>query len=169
MSDTLLSLTTQSFELIKKILESNGEITPELSEEMENIEAKLPTKIDAYDHMIKSIDSQCEFMKAQKQMYAKAASSCESFKEALKTRIKQAMTNLGRDEINGHSVRFKLSPMHAKLVIDETLLHDQYKMTVLTKVPDKELIQSLLDKGHDVPGARYEEVHALRTYPARKE
>jgi hypothetical protein len=41
---------------------------------------------------------------------------------------------------------------HAKVVIDEAALPDEWKKSKVTLIPDKELIEEALDEGTEVPG-----------------
>jgi hypothetical protein len=78
------------------------------------------------------------------------------------------MQAMGTDEIIGEDVKFKLSRLAPKLVIEEEKLPSAFKMQVVTYVPDKDRIKSELEAGGSVEGAKMEEVFSLRKYPARK-
>lgn len=165
---SLVELSTQYAKLEYKLLESQGEITPEIENELANFEAKLPQKVDAYDFIINKIQANQAMLKSMADKYNAAARTLTNFEDSLKDRIKLAMINLDRTELLGHSTRFKLIKSKPKLVIDESKLSDDYMKTTVQKVPDKDLIRDALDSGQTIQGAKLEEVHYVRSFPNTK-
>lgn len=74
------------------------------------------------------------------------------------------MISMGKNELSGSDVRFKLTKTAQRLVVSETELDPSYLLTVTTQVPDKERIKSDLLSGHSVRGAALDGGLALRTY-----
>lgn len=160
---SLISLSTQYQILLQKILENDGEILPGIDQELETISTAIGHKVDAYDFMMKKLDLEETFFKSQAEKYRAAAKRCAGTREWMKTKIKDVMRNLDKHEIAGNNVSFKLCRAASRLLIDETLLPDKYKMVETRAVPDKEKIAQDLELGHEIPGARFEDSFALRT------
>lgn len=169
-SDTLYSLVSQSQALERMLVETGGELTPELEAMLDNIDVSMAQKIDGYAFVMEDCEARAAFWKAKAETYSKIAKSHALIQERIKERLKAALIQLGKDEIQGNEIRFKLSKLKPKLVIwnaDE--IPEELKIVVQTKAPDKDRIAEALSEGFEVPGARMEPVFSLRTYAARKE
>jgi hypothetical protein len=169
-SDTLYSLVSQTQAIEKMLIEAGGELTPELEAMLDNVDVSMAQKIDGYAFVMEDCESRAAFWKAKADTYSKLAKSHAAIQERIKERLKAALIQLGKDEVQGNEIRFKLSKLNPKIVIwNEAELPDDFKIIVQTKAPDKERIQESLKEGFEVPGVRVEPVYSLRKYAARKE
>lgn len=166
---TLYSLVIQAQAIEQKIMEAGGELTPEVEEALTRVDLSLAEKVDGYDFVIERMENQSEYWKAKAALFSKIAKSYETARERLKNSIKDAMVSLGKTEISGNDVRFKLQNNAPKLVIDDTKIPDGFKMQVVTTVVDKERIKSALKDGIPVQGASLEQGQHVRSYANKKE
>lgn len=164
----LLELVNESNAVIAQLIESQGEITPELAARMEVIELKLPEKIDNYAGLMDRIDMEAEFFKQKAQEYLKVQRGLNNLKDAMKERIKFSMRELKVDEVKGIYERFKLTRLDPKIVIDPGLLTGEYLVEQITMVPNKEKIEGDLLENKNVPGAFLEPVYKLNKYKNSK-
>lgn len=165
---TLPEIVARANLLEQALVEAGGELSPEIESMLEEVGKDLAAKTDSYAFFMERLDVQAEHWKAKADAFAKVSKSCKNLKERLNDRIKEAMRELGTEEIVGSDMRFKLSKMAPKLVIEEALLPKEYLMAVTEYVPDKERIKEDLANKCEVTGAKMEEVFALRKYVARK-
>lgn len=166
---TLFSLVAEAQSLESKIIEAGGELTPDIEEALSSLDIAVTDKVESYAFIMDSCENRAQFWKAKADLYSKIAKSHTLIQERIKERLKAAMMELGKDEVLGHSIRFKLQALKPKLVIkDESKIPADFKVVVQTTAPDKERIASALNDGFEIPGATLEKVFSLRQY-AKKE
>lgn len=165
---SLALLVAEMSEVLNQIVEAGGELSPVLEQAFENLGEQIQTKTDKYAFFMERLDSEADYWKAKADDYLKVSRSCASLKARLNDSIKLAMLQLKTDEVKGTDMRFKLSKLAPKLVLEEPALPDSYKMVVTTRVPDKERIKADLAAGVAIIGAKMEDVFSLRKYANRK-
>jgi hypothetical protein len=160
----------QSFSKLAEVLaETGGEMTPEIEESLQALDLKTAGKIDAYHFLMKRMETDAEFWEAEAKRRQQIAAGCYALADRLKKGILYAMQQLGTNEIAGNAVRAKLSPTKGRLVIDEATLPDDWKMTEIRKIADKERIRAALENLETIPGASIEGGVSVRFYAAKPE
>lgn len=166
-----LNHITQDLVLLNNDLElSQGEIDERLELELKTLETELVEKTDKYGYRIEKLDFMAQYWRAKAQEAADVARSIENHIEKMKTRIKSTMTVLDRKHVVGDVFRFsvRVTPK-PKLIIDNKLLSDNYKITEITKIPNKDLIREHLEKGFTVEGCILEQGLTLTIKPNKGE
>lgn len=149
---------------ITEALIDGGELTPELESALAVIETNLPEKIDGYHIMMTRLEEEAKYFKEKAAEFSLLANRIQNTQCRLKESIKQAMRDLGEDELKGNDYRFKLTNLKPKLVIDEIHIDRSYYMQVTKYEIDKKKIEEDLKLGVPVKGAKLEEIKALRLY-----
>ena len=159
MVDSVKSLETL-------LLESGGEITPEIQDQLMIKDASLPEKIDNYALVIERFKSLEDFYKQKADFVLKMAKAFGAAQDRMKDSLKAAMHTLETDELKGFDIRFKLSATKPSVVVDMPEALDTAYTTIeqVTKI-NKDRIRQDLELGVPVAGARLERGFALRTYP----
>lgn len=168
MSESLPAIVSQMSEIMNQIIENGGELSPVLEQAFDDVGSQLQTKADSYAFFMERLDTEADFWKQKAESYLKVSRSCAALKARLNENIKFAMRTLNTDEVKGGDVRFKLSKLAPKLVMDEARLPSEYKMIVTTTVPDKERIKHDIGVGIKIEGAALEDVFSLRKYANKK-
>jgi Siphovirus Gp157 len=168
----LLSIVSDSVNIEKMLIESGGELTPEIAEMLQVTEAEMSSKVDAYHMIIERFDALKNHYLSRSDYFKTISKQCENASRRLKDNIKIAMINLGTDEIKGNDMRFKLVDGAGSLVIeDEEMIPVEYKEVVIETVILKDKLKEDLKKDIEIPGARIEPTSSVRTYaniPERK-
>lgn len=161
---SLITLVSESNDLERMLIESGGELTPEIEAMLQVKGAQLPDKVDAY-HFTKDRFATLEtYYKERANFYYNIAKQCGAVQDRLVENLKYAMNELHTDELVGHDVKFKLSKSKAKLVIDDPeMVPVAYKTEVITTQIEKEKLRADLEIG-EVAGAHLEPSFSLRTY-----
>lgn len=165
---SLALIVAEMNELVTQIVENGGELTEVLETAFDDVGTQLQAKTDSYAFIMDKLDAEADFWDARAKASAKVAKSCKALRERLNDNIKFAMQQMQADEILGGEMRFKLSKLPPKVVMNPELIPDAYKMVVTETVPDKERIKATLLAGQSVPGAGLEDVYSLRKYANRK-
>lgn len=164
MSESLRALVAQATNLSTALIESGGELPPEMEAALTEIDVKLPIKIDGYAVIMERLEMESEYWKQKAELYVDISRGCLKARERLKESLKFAMGQLGADELKGIDVRFKLSNAKPKLVINEALLETGYLIAQTVSVPDKKRIEQDLKDGIAIEGAMFMESKSLRSY-----
>lgn len=166
--DLLLESTRERQNVLEQILNNNGEITPELEQQLESFNPDLPAKVDRYYYFLEDLEAQSKLYRENAKRFAEAARSIDSFMNRLEDRVKIVMQTFNKTELNGDLIRYKLSKCQKKLIIDPKLLESKYFIRVTELVPDNENIKKALESGETIKGARLEGGFTLRSYLNKK-
>lgn len=157
-------LVNEASALEQMLIDSGGEITPEIENALVVKDQLLPEKIDNYSLIMERFEHLSEHYKSRAEMFIQIAKQCQNVQERLKENIKQAMLTLEVEEVQGFDIRFKLSKSKPKVVIfAEEVIPTEYKKEVTTIVVDKDKLREDLSIGL-VSGAKLEQSYSLRTY-----
>jgi len=172
MSDdkkTLLELVSITAEIESQLIESSGELTPEIEAMLAVKDMQLPTKIDGYALLIQRMDTVSDFYKAKADQMLKLSKSATKVIDRLKANLEFAMTELKVDELTGNDLRFKLQDNPASVnFTDKTLIPDNYKIIETVVSLDNKKVLEDLKLGVPVAGAELKQGKHIRTYAAKK-
>lgn len=167
MLPTLRECTEQVALVESMLLETGGELTPEIEQMLVVKEIQLPQKVDAYGYRIQMLESKAEWLKEKVSEVEKVISSYETAIAKTKEGMKIAMKELGVEEIEGNEIRFKTSSTAGKLVIEnEELIPKDYKKEVVKIEIDKDRLKEDLKIGK-VEGCKLEIGTSLRMSKAK--
>lgn len=162
---SLLDITKEYREIEEKLIDSNGEIDDNLELFLAEKTQALTTKIDACVYIIERLKEGESYFKSKADQYNRLAKSHAMAELRLKDRIKFVMNTTENNELLGEENKFKLTGGRSRLVIeDEKKIPQEFIKTITTveSFPDKELIETAINNGIEVPGTHKEEVWSLR-------
>lgn len=150
----LFQIEQQYIELADKLIELEGELTPEIEQALNITLAEFETKSIAYGHVIRKLDAECDIIDAEIKRLQSIKRSRESALERLKMRIKDAMELFGMDKVQTPTLKLSFRKSESVEVEDVNALPSMYKTIKVTESPDKQLIKESLKLGKEIPGAR---------------
>jgi predicted RNase H-like nuclease (RuvC/YqgF family) len=159
---TLYDLVLEANKVEEALFKSQGEVSPEFENWIQEIDHMLEVKADNYAHVLDRIESTIEQLKSNAQQYQQAAKSLENHHNRIKERIKSALIAMNRESIAGEKKTFSLASCAQRLLIDVTELDPAYLMEKRELVPDKERIKADLKEGQTIKGAHLEGGKSLR-------
>lgn len=163
--ESLFQLVSISHQIQQALVESFGEMTPEIEKALLLLQEKLPDKADGYKFIIEDLKSQAEIWNTRAENLSRISKTFMNHCDRLKYSIKMACVELGVDEIKGNECRWKLqSSPPAAVIDDETKLPNNFKEIVQKTVTRKDLILEALKSGAMVPGAHLEQGSYVRCY-----
>ena len=167
----LLEITKQLHELETAVIESNGELTPELEKAFAVSEMTKKDQIAAYAAILDRLDTLQNEYKSKIDSLQAVLNGFKRFENFLKGNLKEAMKLSNTDELAGQETRFKLTRTKPKLVIDcdASALPWEFTKTISEVIPDKDMIREFLESGKTLENCKLEESFALRKYMNRKE
>lgn len=165
VNKSLMALVDEASKIEMALIQSGGEITPEVEKLIEIKDLQLPEKVDGYDLVMERMESISRFYEEKANMFLKMAESAGNVGKELKFRIKNAMALMATDEISGFDVRFKMMSANPTCIIDdETKIEGHYKITEIVTKIDKKKIAEDLKLGVPVVGAHLEHSQYVRRF-----
>lgn len=155
--------------LLSLIEDSGGELTPEIEQALAENMRDIETKVDHYAHVFDRIPGILEYWRKQREDADRVIQGLKNLESKLNSRIKEAMTQLGRTTLEGETTKFTLSKAKAALLLVESEVPQNYFTVETVIAADKERIRADLTSGIDVPGASLVPSYALRKTKKRSE
>jgi len=124
--------------------------------------------VDLTASLLERVEHSAEHYKAKAKQYSAIHKALEATSAKMRAFIKDAA--LAKDDmlLEGVETYFRVSRAKSKLEIDESLLPKEFLRPVTEYVADKALIESELNLGNEIPGAKFVESFSLRSYVKRK-
>lgn len=150
----LNELVLVALDLENKLMESGGEITPELDEQLSNLHANMTTKIDSYAYVLNSFKFRKEFALQRLKEWEAVVAQCEHTIDNINKMLDFNLNLLNKDRVDGmeYTVMRQNNPASVE-IIDEAILPGKYLVTeTKTKINKREILDDL-KKGFVIPGA----------------
>lgn len=159
-----LTLALQHADKIEQMLiESGGEITPEIESEMAINPQTIGELVDIRYMGIERLEKSQEFFKAKAEEFQRIARSIDSALDFIQGSIKQYMIDNDKKVLPGHDYQFKLANAAPKVkVVNEDSIDPIYKKEKIEIQIDRKKIADDLKNGIPVDGCVLEEVYSLR-------
>ena len=154
MDDMRLSREVSIWQTLRERLKAQYELEDEDSALIDTLDGAT----ELNDRLIKIAMSAKEdeaFAEAVKGMIADLQvrkQRLERRAEYKRSQIAWAMQETGQKSIVSAGLSLGQRMGNAKVIIDDKLLPDEWKKSKVTLIPDKELIETDLDAGKDIPG-----------------
>ena len=167
--ETLFQLVQLSHQIQQALVESMGELTPDIEKAIAKIHDALPNKADNYKFFIDDLKSQADVMNERAAVFIKISKSMLNYIDSLKYYLKMNIINLGEEELVGTHWKWKLVNNAASLIVDdEKLVPAKFKEIVQVTKIRSDLIKEALKAGEIVPGTRLESGSHVRSFPLTK-
>ena len=154
-SKSLQEIISITASIEEALVESSGEITPEISQMLDMKYTALPDKIDRYYGLMERMKSLSEYYEDRSEMFLKMSKSVLNIHKFCNHNIESAMRQLDTKELKGYDFKFKLQDGPPSLdIYDHTKIPEEYKKTTVTVEPDKTKIKEALKQGIEVNGAK---------------
>ena len=150
---TLYNITTEHQNLISRIEEADGEITPEIEQSLALTQESFEVKAAGYGYVIKMFDDETELITKEIDRLKVLKKQSENKAEWLRSKIKQAMIAFDVKEVKLNNIKISLRKSEQLLITDESAIPDDFKRVVPeTKEPDKPKIKAELKAGGFILG-----------------
>ena len=123
--NTLYELTRQMAEIEERLVETGGELTPEIEELWQETAESLPKKIDNYNALVKNYEAAVEAKKKEENRLKEERKIDERIICNIKNHLIDVMTRFGYRRIDGKLCKVFLSSS-TSTEVDEDLLLQPY-------------------------------------------
>jgi len=160
---TLYDLVKKQSSISQRLMENDGELTPEVEELIKQVSTELPKKVDNYATFMDKLKSDVSYLKEIENTISSKRKAVENVYKNIDARIKQVVIETG--ELKGDYYTYKPVNQGKKLVIDSSTKFDKCYLTetIVTEV-NKKLIKEDLEAGDYVEGAELKSIIAVRKY-----
>ena len=138
--------------LINSIIESEGEITPELELALTINKDQLQSKSENYAYIIKQMDAECDIIDLEIKRLQQAKKVRENTIERLKNTLTYAMNLFEVPEIKTPLIKINFRKSESVIVMDVNDLPKEYKVIKVTEQADKVKIKEALKSGESILG-----------------
>ena len=147
----LYEITATQLALIDKLVELEGELTPELEIELTLTKEQLEAKGVGYACIIKQLEYDVDIVDAEIKRLQSIKNSRVNAAERLKTSLATALQVFGI-EIKTATMKISLRKSESVECLDTNSLPSEYKTIKVTETPDKKAIKESLIAGIKIEG-----------------
>ena len=165
----LLALVSSEQNLIRSIIQAEGEITDDIANQLDFVHEALIEKIDDYDYVLQTLENEEQKFRERAKFFSSVSSRMKKTREFLKDRLKMALTQRQDHLLSGSDIIMKLTKSKNKVNLTtedaEAWLGKGFDDLIRKKVSyefDKEAIREGLENGREIPFANLEESWNLR-------
>lgn len=151
-NNKLFHIQQQYVQLLGKIEDADGEITPEIDSALQFTEQRLRQEGADVAYAIKTLEYWQEDLKKEIERLDKMKARALKSSELFRARLKTAMEQFGIERISDPYITISFRKSEAVEITEETLIPDDYKELPPPKI-SKTKIKEALKSGTDVPGA----------------
>lgn len=151
-SNNLYRIERQYLELMHRIEEAEGEITPEIDQALTLTEQQLQEAAINLGFVIKTFDYNEEIITAEIDRLTSLKKKVVKSKELLKNRLSISMQQFGIEKIESPTLKLSFRKSKAVEISDEPAIPAAYLNQPPPK-PDKTAIKEAIQRGEQVPGA----------------
>ena len=156
MKISIFNIEQNYNKLAEQLIDNDGELTSELSEQLAITEEQLQNKSVAYSFVIKQMDADVDIIDAEIKRLQALKKQREKASDYLKERIRHAMDTFQIEEIKTPLVKINFRKSETVEVDDVNQLPSLYKVVKVTEQADKAAIKAALKDGVEVTGCRIE-------------
>ena len=154
MNKSLYQIESQYLDLSNQLIESDGEITPDMEQALQIAQNELESKGISYGYIIRKFETEVDIIDAEIKRLQSLKKAREKSSERLKERIKSAMELFDIQKIETPLLKLSFRKSESVEVDDINSLPALYKAIKVTETADKKLIKQALETGKEIEGCR---------------
>lgn len=132
---------------------SEGEVTPELEQELAINESQLQEKAVNYGYVIKQLGHEVNAVNEEIKRLTDIKKRNEKAIERMETAISNAMQLYGIEKVDSSFLKLSFRKSESVEIVNEAQLAPEYLTTKTTTAPNKTAIKEAIKQGVEVEGA----------------
>lgn len=152
INKSIYHIQSEHLQLMRVIEENEGEITPELNEQLELTKEQFEDKAVSYGYLMKHINDESVIIKNEIDRLNKILASKDKLETELKERLTDAMINFGIDKVSKNNLTLSFRKSEILVIDPETEIPTEYIKTSVTTSSDKVKMKSDVKAGKVIPG-----------------
>lgn len=152
-NNNLFQIQQQYLDLMRRIEDAEGEITPEIDQALTLTQNQLQEAAINIGFVIKAFEYNEGVIKQEIERLVSMARKLNKSRELLKNRLSQSMQQFGIERIDSPTLSLSFRKSRAVEITDELVIPVKYFNAPLPPTPNKTAIKEAIQRGEDVPGA----------------
>lgn len=153
MELSLYTIEKEYLDLAQRIMDAEGESTPEIEQALQINKQQLETKSAGYGFVVKEAEAQIKSIDAEIERLTALKASRTNLIDKLKTAVKNAMELHKYDKIESSTLTLTLTKSTETIIDDPDSVPMKYKTKKITYAISKAAIKNDLNAGKKVKGA----------------
>lgn len=153
MKLSLYTIEQEYLDIAQKIIDADGEMTPEMEIALEINKQQLEVKSAGYGFVVKEAEAQIKSIDDEIERLTKLKDSRTKLIDKLKTVVKNAMELHGYEKIESNTLTISFTASTETIIEDAALVPMKYKTKKVTYSISKKDIKNDIDAGKKVKGA----------------
>lgn len=149
----MYAIRQDHYSIVQLIQDADGEITPELENQLALTEQEFQEKAVSYGYVIKHFDDRTTVVENEINRLKKILEREEKHKELFKQRLAEGMLQFGVEKIDTPTLKLSFRKSESVEIEDDNLVPEEYKETKLVTTTSKTKIKNAFKEGIKVPGA----------------
>lgn len=141
----------------EKVYEAEGEVTPELLNEIRAIEGTIEDKAEACAYLVREFEGYIGTLAAEEKRLAERREIFRNRSERIKERLSELMRETNREKIETARFTIGFRKSLAVVIDDETQIPAEYIKETIERKPMKKELGEALKESHEIPGCHLEE------------
>jgi hypothetical protein len=159
---SIYNIESEYIELMNKIEDAEGELSPELSQQLDITKAELEVKATNYGYLVMQLDTDTEQIDAEIKRLKAMKDAKARMQEELKTRVADAMKRFGIDKIEKNNLKLSFRKSSAISIAPDAKIPKQFLIVDLTPTVDKRALKTYVESGKKVKGVMVVENKSLQ-------
>lgn len=151
---SIFNIQKEYAELLERLEEQEGELTPELEQALQINQEELEVKAQGYAVVIRKLDADLDVVDAEIKRLQEFKKSKQNQVDRLKTAVRDAMLMYGIHKIESATSVLSLRKSESVEILDESSIPKEYIREKITTAPDKVAIKKALESGKALLGAQ---------------
>lgn len=149
---SIFNIQSEYIELMNQIEDNEGELTPELSAQLDITKAELEVKATSYCYLMKELSSDTAKIDAEINRLQALKSSKVKLQAQLEERVSQAMIRFGIDNIDKNNLKLSFRASKQLIIAEGAKIPKQFQIVKMNTVIDKAKLKAHIDSGKKVKG-----------------
>jgi len=152
LNKSIYHIQSDHLQLMRVIEENEGEITPELDQQLSLTKEEFEDKAVSYGYLMKHINDESVIIKNEIDRLNKILASKDKLETELKQRLTDAMINFGINKVAKNNLTLSFRKSEVLSIEPETDIPTEYIKTSVSTSTDKAKMKSDVKSGKLIPG-----------------
>jgi hypothetical protein len=149
---SIYNLQSEYIDLMNQIEDNEGELTPELSAQLDITKEQLEDKATSYCYLTKQLDADTDQIDAEIKRLQALKSAKAKLQEELKNRVAEAMQRFGIEKIEKNNLKLSFRKSESLLIDDDAKVPNQFVKIKMTESVDKVKLKEYIQSGNKING-----------------
>jgi hypothetical protein len=149
---SIYNLQSEYIELMNQIEDNEGELTPELSTQLDITKEQLEDKATSYCYLTKQLDVDTDQIDVEIKRLQALKSAKVKLQEELKNRVSEAMQRFGIEKIEKNNLKLSFRKSESLIIDEDAKVPNEFVKIKMTESVDKVKLKEYIQSGKKIKG-----------------